>query len=75
MNFSILSLHEHGSVIKNAIVNTIVNHNIKTADMGGIATTTEFMKYVIEEIKSLTPEIGQCFFLILYHIRIYLLCV
>jgi len=45
-------------VIKQAVVDTYHRHNIKTSDMGGSATTTEFMKNVIEEIKSHTPEIG-----------------
>lgn len=53
-----IGLSEYGSAIKNAIVNTIVNHNVKTADMGGSATTTDFMKKVVEELLILTPEIG-----------------
>jgi isocitrate/isopropylmalate dehydrogenase len=54
-------LEEHATVIRNAIVNTITKHNVKTADIGGTATTTEFMKQVIEEIDSQTPEIGKIF--------------
>ena len=46
-------------MIKNAIVSTIVNHNIKTSDIGGTATTAEFMKKVMEEIEAHTPEIGN----------------
>jgi isocitrate dehydrogenase (NAD+) len=53
-----IGLEAHSHVIKTAIVNTIVNHNVRTADMGGLATTTEFMKQVLEEIQVLTPEIG-----------------
>lgn len=45
-------------MIKNAIVNTIGKHNIRTEDIGGQATTTEFMKCVIDEIQQLTPETG-----------------
>lgn len=48
-------------MIKNAIVNTIGKHNVRTEDIGGQATTTEFMKCVIEEIQQLTPEIGKLF--------------
>lgn len=53
-----IGLENHCSVIKNAIVNTIGKHNVRTEDIGGTATTTEFMKCVIEEIQHLTPEIG-----------------
>ena len=51
-------LENHCSVIKNAIINTIGKHNVRTEDIGGQATTTEFMKCVLDEIQSLTPEIG-----------------
>jgi hypothetical protein len=44
--------------MRNSIINTLGKHNVKTADIGGSATTTEFMKYVIEEIQQNTPEIG-----------------
>ena len=40
------------------MVNTAVKHNIKTADIGGTASTTEFMRKVLEEIQIQTPEIG-----------------
>jgi len=50
-------------VIKNAVVNTITKHNIKTTDIGGTSTTTEFMKQVIEEVQQNTPEIGKLFFI------------
>ena len=56
-----IRLDQHGSVIKNAVVNTIEKKNVKTQDIGGTATTTEFMKAVIEEIKLQTPEIGNVF--------------
>jgi isocitrate dehydrogenase (NAD+) len=58
-------LEQHGSVIKNAVVNTISKHNIKTADIGGTATTTEFMKQVIDEVQLHTPEIGKLLFLVI----------
>lgn len=54
-----IGLDEHGTVIKNAVIDTISKHNVKTADLGGMATTTEFMKYVLEEIRANTPEIGK----------------
>lgn len=53
-----LGLKQQCSVIKNAVVNTIVDHNIKTTDIGGLATTTEFMKTFLDEVKILTPENG-----------------
>ena len=52
------SLEQHCFVIKSAVVNTAVKHNIKTADIGGTASTTEFMRKVLEEIQIQTPEIG-----------------
>ena len=52
------SLDQYCSIIKNALVSTIGKHNIKTVDIGGTSTTTEFMKKVIEEIDIHTPEIG-----------------
>lgn len=55
-------LHQHCSVVKNAVINTIGKHNIKTADIGGAATTSDFMKYVFEEIQANTPEIGNLIF-------------
>jgi len=52
-------LEQHGTVIKTAVVDTIGKHNVKTPDLGGSASTTEFMKYVLEEIRMNTPEIGK----------------
>lgn len=53
-----IGLEQHCFVIKSAVVNTAVKHNIKTADIGGTASTTEFMRKVLEEIQIQTPEIG-----------------
>lgn len=53
-----IGLEQHCSAIKTAVVNTIGKHNVKTPDIGGTATTTEFMKQVVEEIQVQTPEIG-----------------
>ena len=60
---SFWSLEQHCTVIKTAILNTISKKNIKTVDINGNATTSEFMKHVLDEIESQTPEIGF-FFLI-----------
>ena len=56
-----LGLNEHSSVLRNAVVNTIGERNIKTIDIGGTATTSEFMKHVLDEIHNQTPEIGTYF--------------
>jgi len=53
-----IGLEQHCSAIKNAILNTIVKHNVKTADIGGTASTTDFMKRFIQEVDSATPEAG-----------------
>lgn len=53
------SLDEHCSVIKNALLNTISKKNVKTIDINGSATTSEFMKHLLEEIENQTPEIGM----------------
>jgi hypothetical protein len=52
-------LEKHCSAIKNSIVNTITKNNVKTQDIGGTASTTEFMRNVLDEIKRLTPETGK----------------
>lgn len=52
-------MREHARVVKNAIVSTIGTRNVKTADIGGTASTSEFMKHVVEEIQIHTPEIGH----------------
>ena len=54
----IYRLEQHCSVIKNAVLNTISKKNIKTIDIGGNASTSEFMKHVLDEIQAQTPEIG-----------------
>jgi isocitrate/isopropylmalate dehydrogenase len=53
------SLEQHATVIRNAVVNTIGKHNVKTVDIGGTASTSEFMKVVLDEIQRNTPEIGK----------------
>jgi hypothetical protein len=52
------SLDQHCSAIKNAVLNTIQEHKIKTADIGGTASTSQFMECVLKEIIRLTPAIG-----------------
>jgi isocitrate/isopropylmalate dehydrogenase len=51
-------LEEHATVIRKAILNTISIRNVKTIDIGGNASTSEFMKHVLEEIQLQTPEVG-----------------
>ncbi|CAF0733919.1 unnamed protein product [Adineta steineri] len=53
-----LGLDHHCSAIKNAVLNTIQEHQIKTPDIGGTATTTQFIECVLNEIVKLTPAIG-----------------
>jgi isocitrate/isopropylmalate dehydrogenase len=56
--FFLYSLEEHATVIRKAIVSTISVRNVKTIDIGGNATTSEFMKHILEEIQKQTPEVG-----------------
>ena len=65
-----LSLEQHCAVIKNAVVNTIDRNNIKTFDIGGNASTTDFMKSVIREIELFTPEIGEPFKWITFDVQL-----
>jgi hypothetical protein len=51
-------LDQYCSTIKKAILNTIQEHKIKTPDIGGTATTTQFIECVLNEIVKLTPSIG-----------------
>jgi hypothetical protein len=51
-------LDQHCSTIKNAVLNTIQEHKIKTPDIGGTSTTTEFIECVLKEIVKLTPSIS-----------------
>ncbi|CAF1384960.1 unnamed protein product [Adineta steineri] len=53
-----LGLKEHCSAIKNAVLTTIEKHKLKTPDIGGTATTTEFIECVLKEIVQMTPPIG-----------------
>jgi hypothetical protein len=51
-------LDQHCSAIKNAVLKTIQEHKLKTPDIGGTASTTEFMQCVLNEIIKMTPSIG-----------------
>lgn len=53
-----LNLHEHAFTIKKALLNTIEKHEIKTQDIGGQATTRQFIEQVLQEINQLTPITG-----------------
>ncbi|CAF1920930.1 unnamed protein product [Rotaria magnacalcarata] len=53
-----LGLNEHSSVIKKAVLNTIHDHKLKTQDIGGTATTSEFIQCVLTEITQMTPQTG-----------------
>ena len=52
------SLDEHCSVIKKAVLKTIQERQLKTPDIGGSATTTEFVRSVLDEIAQMTPTVG-----------------
>jgi hypothetical protein len=54
----VFRLDQHCSVIKKSVLNTIQEHKLKTPDIGGTATTTEFMQCVLNEIIKMTPKIG-----------------
>ncbi len=58
MCFVLVRLDQHCSAIKNAVLNTIQEHKIKTPDIGGTASTTQFIECVLNEIVELTPAIG-----------------
>ncbi len=51
-------MDQHCSTIKNAVLNTIQEHKIKTPDIGGTATTTQFIECVLSEIVKMTPALG-----------------
>lgn len=53
-----IGLYQPSTIIKQAVVNTITKRNIKTVDIGGLATTSEYMKAYLEELHSLIPETG-----------------
>lgn len=53
-----IGLTQQCGIIKQSVVNTITKRNIKTADIGGINTTAEFMSAFLDELKFLTPEEG-----------------
>jgi hypothetical protein len=54
----VFRLDQHCSTIKKAVLNTIQDHQIKTPDIGGTATTTQFVESVLNEIVKMTPSIG-----------------
>lgn len=56
-------LDEQGAIIKRAIINTMEKHQMKTMDIGGAATTTQFMDCVLREIEEMTPEVGFNYFI------------
>lgn len=51
-------MDDHCSVIKNAVLNTIQQHKLKTADIGGTTSTTDFVQCVLNEIVKMTPKLG-----------------
>ena len=51
-------LDQHCSTIKNAVLNTIQDHKIKTPDIGGTSTTSQFVECVLNEIVRMTPQLG-----------------
>ncbi|CAF4918167.1 unnamed protein product, partial [Rotaria sp. Silwood1] len=53
-----LGLEQHCSTIKNAVINTIQEHKIKTPNIGGTSTTTQFVECVLNEIVKMTLTIG-----------------
>lgn len=53
-----LGLDQHCSTIKNAVLNTIQDHKIKTPDIGGTSTTSQFVECVLNEIVRMTPQLG-----------------
>lgn len=54
-----IGLPQQGSVIKQAIVNTISVRNVRTTDIGGSSTTSEYMKEFLDEMKFLSPSNGK----------------
>jgi isocitrate/isopropylmalate dehydrogenase len=52
-------LDYYSHIIRNAIVKTIDDNNVKTSDLGGTHSTTEFMKVILDEIQRNTPETGK----------------
>ena len=58
MFYSYARLDQHGSAIKIAVLNTIEKHQIRTPDIGGTSTTTQFIDLVLSELIEMTPELG-----------------
>ncbi|KAI3380012.1 hypothetical protein SNEBB_004869 [Seison nebaliae] len=53
-----LGCRKHSSTIRHGILHTIREKNIRTQDIGGTASTSEFMNEVLSHIMTLTPEFG-----------------
>ncbi len=51
-------MDQHCSAIKNAVLKTIQEHKLKTPDIGGTSSTTQFMESVLNEIINITPATG-----------------
>ena len=45
-----INLHEYAEKIEKAVLKTLEVSDVKTADLGGIATTTEFTDKIIENL-------------------------
>ena len=45
-----INLHEYGEKIEKAVLKTLEVSDVKTADLGGTATTTEFTDKIIENL-------------------------
>ena len=45
-----INLHEYTEKIENAVLKTLEVSEVKTADLGGTATTTEFTDKIIENL-------------------------
>jgi len=45
-----MSLNRHGNKIRNAVLKTVKKKKVKTLDMGGYATTSQYTKAVIENL-------------------------
>ncbi|CAF4392118.1 unnamed protein product [Rotaria magnacalcarata] len=53
----IFRLDQHCSTIRNAVLYTIQEHKIKTADIGSTSTTTQFIDCALNGIVKMTPQI------------------
>ncbi|CAF4792256.1 unnamed protein product, partial [Rotaria socialis] len=53
----IFRLDQHCSTIRNAVLYTIQEHKIKTADIGSTSTTTQFIGCALNGIVKMTSKI------------------